>query len=366
MKITFSCKLITFILTIVTLLTALPLTAFAQEGESVENDELYLKSVKLAQGKKEEARAALLADGYIFLDQNLNEGTGQDGVWMGYQTTTDPSQAIYDMKLMNMKGGFTLTSMKEALATQESAFAEMTADLNYLVEEFVEAYNEGSVPAQKAYKALNFFRVVNGETELAEENGLGYQIVNGGVTQSMLTEIIMFCNPDLVDSIETGICQQQCVRVGKADILRGENHKSAGDKSRFLATRQHSCQVVDSCIGITAADTLDKCRDYVVVLLAILVVEGDVLLQTLGDVAVVDCDFAIGRTNQDVEDVEQLAGITARKLKEGCRLAHLDFALLQLGIGRQRAIEQALQILVAHRGQRIDLAAAQQRRYDLE
>ena len=155
MKFTFSCKLIAFILTIATLLTALPLTAFAQDGESVENDELYLKSVKLAQGKKEEARAALLADGYVFLDQNLNEGTGQSGVWMGYQTTTDPTEAIYDMKLMNMKGGFTLTSMKEALATQESAFAEMTADLNYLVEEFVEAYNEGSVPAQKAYKALN-------------------------------------------------------------------------------------------------------------------------------------------------------------------------------------------------------------------
>ena len=201
MKIGFSCKVIAFLLMLATLMTALPLSAFAQEDPSEANEEVYLKAVKLAQGSKESAKEELAAEGYIFLDQNLNEGTGQSGVWMGYQTTTDPTQAIYDMKLMNMKGGFTLTSMKEALATQESAFASMTADLNYLVEEFVEAYNEGSVPAQKAYKALNFFRVVNGETELADENGLGYQIVNGGVTQSMLTEIIMFCNPDLVDSI---------------------------------------------------------------------------------------------------------------------------------------------------------------------
>ncbi|MBO5842195.1 MAG: hypothetical protein J6R46_04275, partial [Clostridia bacterium] len=201
MKIGFSCKVIAFLLMLATLMTALPLAAFAQEDPTAANDEVYLKSVKLEEGSKEDAKAALVADGYIFFDQNLNEGTGQKGVWLGYQTTTDPTQAIYDMKLMNMKGGFTLTSMKEALATQESAFAAMTADLNYLVEEFVEAYNEGSVPAQKAYKALNFFRVVNGETELAEENGLGYQIVNGGVTQPMLTEIIMFCNPDLVDSI---------------------------------------------------------------------------------------------------------------------------------------------------------------------
>ena len=201
MRIGFSCKVIAFLLMLATLMTALPLAAFAQEDPSAANDEVYLKSVKLEEGSKEDAKAALVADGYIFFDQNLNEGTGQKGVWLGYQTTTDPTQAIYDMKLMNMKGGFTLTSMQEALATQESAFAAMSADLNYLVEEFVEAYNEGSVPAQKAYKALNFFRVVNGETEFAEENGLGYQIVNGGVTQSMLTEIIMFCNPDLVDSI---------------------------------------------------------------------------------------------------------------------------------------------------------------------
>ena len=201
MRIGFGCRFIAFLLMLATLMTALPLVAFAQVGPSAAKEEVYLKSVKLEEGSKEDAKAALVADGYIFFDQNLNEGTGQNGVWLGYQTTTDPTQAIYDMKLMNMKGGFTLTSMKEALATQESAFAAMTADLNYLVEEFVEAYKEGSVPAQKAYKALNFFRVVNGETELAEENGLGYQIVNGGVTQSMLTEIIMFCNPDLVDSI---------------------------------------------------------------------------------------------------------------------------------------------------------------------
>ena len=123
MRIGFSCKVIAFLLMLATLMTALPLAAFAQEASSEAKEEVYLKSIKLEEGSKEDAKAALAADGYIFLDQNLNEGTGQKGVWLGYQTTTDPTQAIYDMKLMNMKGGFTLTSMKEALATQESAFA---------------------------------------------------------------------------------------------------------------------------------------------------------------------------------------------------------------------------------------------------
>ena len=200
-------KIISLILVITTLVTVLPLTVFADEikGESSaagETQEIYIKSVKLAEAKTgEEAKAILEEEGYIFVEGNLNAGTGEDGVWLGYQTTTNPSEAIYDMKLMNTKGGFTITSMKEALASQESAFAEMASDFEYLVEEFIDAYEEGSVPALKAYKALNFFRVVNGETELVEENGLGYQIISGNMDISRITEILMFCDPTIVDTI---------------------------------------------------------------------------------------------------------------------------------------------------------------------
>ena len=197
-------KIVTLLLVIATLMTALPLSVFAEnvKSESEASEEIYIKSVKLAEAKtREEAKAKLEDEGYILLEGNLNEGTGENGIWLGYQTTTDPAEAIYDMKLMNMNGGFTLTSMKEALASQEAVFAEMARDLDLLIEEFVEAYEDGSVPAQKAYKALNFFRVVDGESELTEENGLGYQIVHGGITLSTLTKILLFCHSDIVDSI---------------------------------------------------------------------------------------------------------------------------------------------------------------------
>ena len=185
-----------------TLMTALPLRIFAEEirSEAEAEEETYIRSVKLTKAKtRAEAKEVLEAEGYIFLEGNLNEGTGQTGIWLGYQTTTDPTEAIYDMKVMNMNGGFTLTSMKEALASQEAVFAEMARDLNLLIEEFVQAYEEGSVPAQKAYTALNFFRVVDErEGESAVENGLGYRIVHGDVTLSTLTEILLFCNSDII------------------------------------------------------------------------------------------------------------------------------------------------------------------------
>lgn len=195
-------KIISLILVIATLVTTLPLTVFAETVEVEKTKDLYVKSIKLAQAKTEdEAKAILEGDGYIFLDGNLNEGTDQDGIWIGYTTTDDPDEAIYDLKVMNMKGGFTLTSVEEALKAQETAFAQMATDLNYLVEEFVAAYNDGSIAALKAYNSLNFFRMVSNETELVEENGLGYQLVNGGISLSELTEIIMLCDSDILDSV---------------------------------------------------------------------------------------------------------------------------------------------------------------------
>ena len=201
MKIKLFSKIISLIMVLATLVTAIPLTVFAEAIGGAES-EIYIKSIKLVQAKTaEEAREELASIGYKFLDANLNEGTGEDGIWLGYLETTDASEALYDMKVMNMKGGFTITSVEEALKKQETAFAQMVTDLNYLIEEFVMAYEEGSVPAQKAYTSLNFFRVVAGETELNEENGLGYQMVHGGLSLSELTEIIMLCDSDIVDSI---------------------------------------------------------------------------------------------------------------------------------------------------------------------
>ena len=106
MKRKLHAKIISLILVIATLVTVLPLTVFADEikneGDTASGtNEVYIKSLKLAQAKtKEEAKDALEKEGYIFLEGNLNEGTDADGVWLGYTITTNPAEAIYDIKMM--------------------------------------------------------------------------------------------------------------------------------------------------------------------------------------------------------------------------------------------------------------------------
>lgn len=198
MKRSILIKSITIMLIIIMSAMALPLEALADVIVEDEN-EVYIKSVKLAQsGSKSKAKKLLEEAGYIFLDANLNEGTGEDGVYLGYTTTTDPAEAIYDMKLMNMKGGFTLTSMKDALASQKGVFAQMATDMTYLVEEFADAYNKGTDAAVKAYKALNFFRMEAKEDTLKEENGLGYHIVKGNISNDDIVEMLLLCDSSIV------------------------------------------------------------------------------------------------------------------------------------------------------------------------
>ena len=51
--------------------------------------ESYLKSVKITEGlSRDEAKRQLGNAGYTFLDRNLNEGAGQDEVYLGYTTST--------------------------------------------------------------------------------------------------------------------------------------------------------------------------------------------------------------------------------------------------------------------------------------
>ena len=230
MKKTFGLKLISVLLVIATLIASVPISAFAgsEALQSGSETEIYMKSVKMAQAKsKEEAKSFLEGAGYIFIDRNLNEGTGADGIWMGYTTTTDPTEAIYDIKLMNTDGGYDLTSMESVLNSQKSSFLQMATDLNYLVEEFVEAYNDGSLPAKQAYMALNFFRIVEGEKTLDEKNGLGYQLVSGNVSMEKLTNIILFCDATILDSIVKILTMG--IQVRNANWMESLSKKGAYD-----------------------------------------------------------------------------------------------------------------------------------------
>ena len=73
--------------------------------------------------------------------------------------------------------------------------------------------------------------------------------------------------------LKAGLCKQEGIGVGKANIFCGGDYHSSGYKERVFATLYHSGKPIYRTIWVRAANALYKCGDNVVVLLAIFVVE---------------------------------------------------------------------------------------------
>lgn len=203
-------RTVSLILAVVLFALAIPLQAFAETvtppaaalPEEAPTSGIYIQSLKLVEGlSRDNAKRELENAGYTFVDSNLNEGTEGGTVYIGYQTTSDPSKAIYDVKLMNMNGGYTLTSINKAIEAQALAMESIAIDLNNLAEEFAVAYKNNTVAAQKAFKALNLLRVVRENGMLEEGNGLGDRIANGDLGLSDYLEMILFCDATIVNCV---------------------------------------------------------------------------------------------------------------------------------------------------------------------
>ena len=172
---------------------------------------------------------------------------------------------------------------------------------------------------------------------------------------------------DLRHGIEGGVRQQEGVGIRQSDVLRRTDDDPPGDELRVLAPLYHARHPVESRLGVGAPDRLDERRDDVVVHLAVLVVGKGVLLQPLLHDAVGDGDRAVRRGIDDqLEDVQQLAGVAAAVTQQGIRLVQVDMPFLQFRVLRHRPVEQRQQVVLLQRLKHIELAAGEQRPYHLE
>ena len=68
-------------------------------------DEVFIRDIALVEnGKKDKAKARLEDDGYILLNNDLNEWAGGDYIYLGYKTTKIFEDSIKDMRVLTGKG----------------------------------------------------------------------------------------------------------------------------------------------------------------------------------------------------------------------------------------------------------------------
>ena len=121
----------------------------------------YIKEFFISYGSSDdEAKKYLTDNGYEVVDNNLNEGADdliskKRSVYLGYKTTDKSDEAITDMKLMNMKGGYSAQDYQILLNEQRESIQSFFEEFKVAVNEYRSNYKKNQERAIAAHDMLN-------------------------------------------------------------------------------------------------------------------------------------------------------------------------------------------------------------------
>ena len=196
-------KILCLFLSLLMAIGVFPLSVFAA-GEKE-----YIKEVRISTASTEAAAKQWLTDnGYRVLDVNLNQKSGGDAVYMGYIATTNPNEAITDMAIMQMDGGYSFTEY-------EAMLKERAEDISALIDSIYTAiltardnYKNGYVGAVKACEILNTF------VEDDSGKGFGDVIFVEDFNKSLVQKVFLQGNSDII-LIAYTMLALSCVNIGE-------------------------------------------------------------------------------------------------------------------------------------------------------
>ena len=189
-------RLLCVVLSVVMLAT-ITVHAFAVE-KTIETK--YIKDVKLIYADSLSEAKENLPEGYTLLEHDLNEGTEYVydvyQVYLAYTTTVNPAEAITDIKMMNMNGGYVYSDYEEQLQNVDRRVRTIADELMTAVEVFKENYVKGTYGAMAAYRALSFFTV-----DEADGQSLADYMIYGEPTDAFYIKLVLNAHRDIISSI---------------------------------------------------------------------------------------------------------------------------------------------------------------------
>ena len=211
------------------------------------NQVTYLKDVVLSYGKTaDEAKAWLTENGYEILDYDLNEGADDTfstarAVYLGYTTTDNAEEAITDMRLMNMKGGYSVQDYQMLLEDQKANIKLFLDNFIVAINEYRANYAAGQARAVAAHDMLNLLYDDDSQQymgdalldkikeEYTDEEWSALSEEEQAKVADMTT-ILMQANSDAVLTIE----QTLATATDTGDTLWIDRYESAGSYDDML------------------------------------------------------------------------------------------------------------------------------------
>ena len=164
------------------------------------NEKQYVKDIKFISGDSLEDAKKYVPQGYILCESDLNEGaayvTAVDDVYLAYSTTTNPDEAITDIKMMNMKGGYMVSDYETQIDDVNQNIKNMVYEFADAVDAFVVNYKKGTNGAKAAYKTLSAFTI-----DELDNKSLADYFVHSDVPDAFYLKLLLNAHTDILASI---------------------------------------------------------------------------------------------------------------------------------------------------------------------
>ena len=149
-------RIISLLLILTTLFTTLAVNVSAARTEE------YVSEVALVyEDSVEEARKAIEGTDWKLFEKDLNEDADaafDDGVYLIYKTSTNVEDAITDLRVMDMYGGYNTSNYEKQLEASREAYLKMVKYIRTAAAEFKTLFEAGDEMAKIAYRQMNYYR----------------------------------------------------------------------------------------------------------------------------------------------------------------------------------------------------------------
>ena len=176
-------KILSLILVVATLFAALTVNVGAARAEE------FISEVALIyEDSVEDAKKAIEGTEWKLFEQDLNANADymfDNGVYLIYKTTTDVEEAITDLRVMDMYGGYSTSNYEKMLEASRAEYLAVVNDIRVAALEFKACYDAGDEMAKLAYRQMNYYRDVGESNMLMGDFMLNIPSDNALVTVMM-------------------------------------------------------------------------------------------------------------------------------------------------------------------------------------
>ena len=194
-------RIIALLLTAAMLVSVIAIPTYAATGE------VFLADVALIyEDSVNDAKAAIAGTDWQLFEQDLNDDADfmfDNGVYLIYKTTTNVEEAITDLRVMDMYGGYTTANYEKQLEASRAAYMKAVSYIRIAAAEFKARYDAGDEMAKLAYRQMNYYKDI-GETGML----MGDFMLNIPTDDALVTVMMegnMYVVTNLITLLAVGI-----------------------------------------------------------------------------------------------------------------------------------------------------------------